>query len=318
MARSEQRGFRSDAIARPVDQPVLDVARSPVADVFASPVRSSAERRGWSRVLVEVHRAESWEGDACLPFNLVSLLLRPSQRLDCRLEDGPAHRLRPVVGDVMIIPAGRAHWGAWQGHMDFVLAYLAPEVLVQTVRDDGFDTDRSELVYRPQARDAHLASLLLALHSELVGPGEEDRLYVDTLAVQLAIRLLQGHGTAPLQLREYRHGLSRGKMRLVLDYLNTYMNRNIQLAELADLVQMSQFHFLRLFRASCGTTPHRYLVERRVEVAKSLLLQDDMSLAEVAYRLGFADQSHFSRHFRRITGAPPGRLRRASRPATGS
>jgi AraC family transcriptional regulator len=50
-------------------------------------------------------------------------------------------------------------------------------------------------------------------------------------------------------------------------------------------------------------------------VAKSILLRDDVPLAEVAYRLGFADQSHFTRHFRRITGASPGRLRRAHRPA---
>jgi AraC-like DNA-binding protein len=68
-------------------------------------------------------------------------------------------------------------------------------------------------------------------------------------------------------------------------------------------------------RVSCGKTPHQYLVERRVEVAKSILLRDDVPLAEVAYRLGFADQSHFTRHFRRITGASPGRLRRAHRPA---
>jgi len=318
MARFEQRGLPSDAIARPVDQRSLGVTRSPVADIFSSPVRSSAERPGWSRVLVELHRGERWEGNACLPFNLVSLLLHPPRRLDYRLDHGPVRRMRPATGDVMIIPSGRSHWAAWESHAEFMLAYLAPEVLAQTVRDDGFDADRFELVYRGQAQDAQLASLLLALHAALVGPGEEDRLYVDTIAVQLAIRLLQEHGTAPLQLREYRHGLSRVKMRLVLDYLNTYMDRNIQLAELARLVEMSQFHFLRLFRTSCGKTPHQYLVERRVEVAKSILLHDDVSLADVAYRLGFTDQSHFTRHFRRITGAPPGRLRRASRPPTGS
>jgi AraC family transcriptional regulator len=76
---------------------------------------------------------------------------------------------------------------------------------------------------------------------------------------------------------------------------------------------MSPYHFLRLFRDSSGLTPHQYLVYRRVEMAKSMLLRDDLSVAEVAQRLGFADQSHFTRHFRRLTGAPPGQLGRAIR-----
>src|SRR4029077_16862782 len=115
------------------------------------------------------------------------------------------------------------------------------------------------------------------------------------------------------RLRLFRHGLSRTKMRVVLDYMNAHLDRNIELAELAGLVDLSQFHFLRLFRLASGATPHHYLVRRRVEVATSILLHEDVTLAEVAYRLGFSDQTPFTRHFRRITGTPPGRLRRDRR-----
>src|SRR5262249_14684327 len=258
MGMRVERGPRRDVIAIPGDQLRAGSGDSPIADLFFPPVKSSAERPGWDRVLVELHRAESWEGAAFPPFHLVSPVLPPPRRLVCRLDGGRARSIRPPVGHMVIVPAGRSHWGAWEGHIDFLLAYLSPETLVRAVHDDGLDADRFELQYRPDARDPELGSLLLALESQLTGPGAEDRLYVDTSAVQLAVRLLQGYGTAPLRLREYRHGLSRVQLGVVLDYLNAYLNRNIQLAELANLVEMSPFHFLRLFRTSCGKTPHQY------------------------------------------------------------
>lgn len=310
--REEERGSPG-AIALPDAPRRPESARSPIAEIFFPPAMSSAERPGWDRVLVELHRATSWEGEARLPFHLVSLLLHPPRRLACRLDGCGVRSARPAAADIIVIPAGRSHWGGWEGRTEFLLAYVSPDTLAGAVRDEGLDADRFELDYRFQARDPQLVSLLLALESQLVRPATEDRLFVDTLGVQLAVHLLQAYGTAPLRLREYRHGLSRAKMRVVLGYLNAYLDRNIHLAELANLVEMSQFHFLRLFRLSCGKTPHQYLVERRVEVAKTILLREDVPLADVAYRVGFTDQSHLTRHFRRITGAPPGRLRRERR-----
>jgi AraC family transcriptional regulator len=315
MGVREEGGSRPGAIVLPDAHRRPEAARSPVADFFFPPVSSSAARPGWDRVLVELHRVESWEGEACLPFHLVSLVLRPARRLVCRLDGGRARSIRPAVAECSIIPAGRSHWGSWEGHNEFLLAYVSPDTLAGVVRDDGLEADRFELDYGFQVHDPQLASLLLALASQLANSGTEDRLYVDTLGVQLGVHLLRRYGTTPLRLRAYPHGLSRAKMRVVLDYLNAYLDQNIHLADLAHLVEMSPFHFLRLFRLSCGKTPHQYLVERRVEVAKTILLREDVPLADVAYRVGFADQSHFTRHFRRITGAPPGRLRRERRPA---
>ncbi len=308
------RASRPDMVALAEDRRRLAAAPSPIADVFLPPVLSSAARPGWDRLLVELHASDAWEGGARLPFHLVSFLLRPPGRLFCRLEGRPVRGGRPRIGDVTVIPAGRSHWGAWDGHAEFLLVYLAPDILARAVHDDGLDAERFDLEYCFQGHDAEMASLVLSLRSLLSSPGSEDRLYVDTLGVQLAVHLLRAYGTAPLRLRAYRHGLSRAQMRVVLDYLNAHLDRNIQLAELADLVELSQFHFLRLFRAACGKTPHQYLVERRVEVAKSILLRENVPLAEVAYRVGFADQSHLTRHFRRIIGAPPGQLRRERRP----
>lgn len=294
----------------------LDRARmaalSPVGDILP-PVLSSAERPGWNRVLVELHQAGEWEGQARLPYHLISLVLRPSPRACSRLEDGRVMSAATAPGDLIVTPSGGMHWASWKGGTDFLMAYLAPEALARAVSDDGLEAPQLEIAYRFRDQDPEIASLLLAMHAQLAGPAGEDQLYIDTLGVQLAVLVARRYGTAPLRLRPSRHGLSRAKMRIVLDYMNAHLDRNIELAELAGLVDLSQFHFLRLFRLASGATPHHYLVRRRVEVATSILLHEDVTLAEVAYRLGFSDQSHFSRHFRRITGAPPGRLRRDRR-----
>jgi AraC family transcriptional regulator len=276
---------------------------------------TSAARPGWDRVLVELHQVDAFEGVASIPFHIVSMLLRPPRQVHCRLEGGPILSSRLAPGDLIVVPAGQAHWGAWDDRNAFLLAYMSPDTLTRAVSDDGLDADRFDLGYRFQTHDAGIASLLFALRTQLANPGVEDGLYVDTIGVQLAVHLLRSYGTAPLRMREYRGGLSRAKLSLVLDYLNSYLDRNISLPELANLAEMSQFHFLRLFRASSGKTPHRYLVDRRVQVATSILLHEDVSLAEVAYRVGFADQSHLTRHFRRITGVSPGSLRRQRRPS---
>ena len=315
MARREQHGSRPDLrLIAEADRGTRSVA-SPLAGVLFPPLISSAARPGWNRVLVELHQASGWEAEARIPFHIVSMMLRPPPRLTCRLEGGRTVSGRLAPGDLVVVPTGRLHWGTWEDRAEFILAYVAPDVLARAVSDDGLDADSFDLDYRFQAHDPRITSLLLALRAQLGTPGAEDALYVDTLGVELAVQLLRGYGTAPLRLRAYRGGLSRAKLHTVLEYLNAHLERNIPLAELAGLVAMSQFHFLRLFHASAGRTPHQYLVERRVEVARSILLREDISLADVAYRVGFADQSHLTRHFRRLTGAPPGSLRRQRRPS---
>src|SRR5262249_37676641 len=270
----------------------LDAARSPIG-IFSTPLASSVERAGWERLLVELHRMPPGEGEARLPQLMLALMLEPARTVTGRLDGGRECSGRGAPFGIFIVPPGRSHWCAWTGSNTFLALFLDREAMVQAVRDDGLEPDRLEIAYRFLASDPDLASLALSLHDQLLDPDAEDRLYVDTLSVQLAVHMLCRHGTTPLRLRSYRGGLSRAKMRTVLDYLNGHLGRNVHLAELADLVEMSPFHFLRLFRESSGLTPHQYLVHRRVEVARSLLRRDDLSLAQVAHPPAFSHPTPF-------------------------
>src|SRR5262249_38255367 len=181
---------------------------SPVGEFFA-PVLSSAERPGWNRVLVELHQTGEWEGEKRLPFHLVSLVLRPSPRVATRLEGGRMHTEPTAPGHMFVIPAGCNHWASWKRGTDFISAYLAPEALASAVSDEGLDAPGLEIAHRAHVYDPELAAILLTMQGQLNGPNAEDRLFVDTLGVQLAVQLALRHGTAPVRLRSYRNGLSR-------------------------------------------------------------------------------------------------------------
>jgi AraC family transcriptional regulator len=102
-------------------------------------------------------------------------------------------------------------------------------------------------------------------------------------------------------------------LRRVEEFLIAHLADDIGLDDLAAIADLSAKHFARAFRQSTGMPPHRWLIERRIDRAKALLVGDDQSLAEIALTCGFADQSHFTAAFRKVVGATPGSYRRELR-----
>lgn len=93
-------------------------------------------------------------------------------------------------------------------------------------------------------------------------------------------------------------------------FLDDHLGDSVNLDDLARLASVSRFHFARCFRSSTGESPMAFLRRLRIERAKQLLESGDQPISDIALELGFYDQSHFSRHFRRIVGTTPGRYAR--------
>jgi AraC family transcriptional regulator len=102
-----------------------------------------------------------------------------------------------------------------------------------------------------------------------------------------------------------------GRERRVLAYIEEHLNETITLEELARVAEISPNYLIALFRQSMGVTPHKYLVQKRVERALALLRQKDSTLLEIAQQCGFQDQSQFTTIFRRYAGVTPGQFRRS-------
>jgi AraC-like DNA-binding protein len=156
--------------------------------------------------------------------------------------------------------------------------------------------------------DPPLARRLLDLHSALesndISLGDEEALndlFTALLARHAGVSPFASNGSAEPRL-----------VTRIRDYLAANMARRIRLAELSALVDRSACHLLRTFRRSTGVTPHQFQTQMRIQHAMALL-RSGHPVSDTALRVGFGDQSHFTRHFTRSIGVPPGRFARASR-----
>lgn len=103
--------------------------------------------------------------------------------------------------------------------------------------------------------------------------------------------------------------LPQRQLRQVIDYINDHLTEDLGLTKLAVLVHMSPHYFSRLFKQFTGLSPHQYVIRSRVERARKLLLLEKLSIAEIACHVGFANQSHLNRHFKRWFGVTPKAMR---------
>ncbi|MEL6573985.1 MAG: AraC family transcriptional regulator [Pseudomonadota bacterium] len=103
--------------------------------------------------------------------------------------------------------------------------------------------------------------------------------------------------------------LSPRAIAMLEDYIDTHLDEKIRLETLAALVNVSQFHFVRRFKATTGLPPHQFVIRHRLEKVKSYLQKSELSLAQIARCCGFSSQSHMSRLFRRYIGVAPANYR---------
>ena len=100
----------------------------------------------------------------------------------------------------------------------------------------------------------------------------------------------------------HKGGLASRALRRVMEYINEHLHDELSLAELARTAKLSPHYFATVFRAGTGMSPHRYVIERRIDRARDLLRRHDKTISEIAYAVGFSSQSHLTANFRRTTG----------------
>lgn len=209
-------------------------------------------------------------------------------------------------GDMLITPAKVPLFVRWEKPENCLQIRLSDRLL-KSVAEDTSRGDCDRLTLRPtfQSRQTEIEAIATLLLSDLRQPQPNGSLYRDSLANVLAIQLLRNYGDTRPQLVTYEGGLPYHQLSSVLDYIDAYLHRDIKLAELAQMLDMSPFHFGRMFKQSLGITPHQYLIQQRVERAKQLLKHSKQSIIDIALACGFNSHSHLSRQFRQVTGMPP-------------
>ncbi len=169
-------------------------------------------------------------------------------------------------------------------------------------------------VRRPSALDAEdpVISATIASLRTAAARGVDD-LYAESAATFLATHILIHHTPRRTLARvvNAQPGAETQRIRRVLAYIRDNHVRSVSLAEMAAVAELSSFHFLRVFTAATGTTPHRYLVMRRLDTAERYLRRSDLSVTEIAGLCGFSTPSAFSASFRARFGSSPAAYRRS-------
>ena len=278
------------------------------SDFTLRPPIASSSAQGWSNIVVErfhqptpgqltLHHSD--EHALCL-----CLAPRPFQLVQAR--EGKLHRGLHRKGDITLTPAGLSALEQWDGEDNYVRIRLTTEFVDRVVLEAlEMNPDQVSLLWEYRIRDPQIEHLGMSLLAELTNKGLGGRLYVDSLANILAVRLLRNYSTIVPRTRTYEGGLPEHQLKQVIDYIHDHLEQEIRLDDLAAQLDVSQFHFSRCFKQSMGMPPHQYVIQQRVEQAHKLLDVSELSLADVALQCGFSSQSHFGQWFRKLSGMTP-------------
>jgi AraC family transcriptional regulator len=185
---------------------------------------------------------------------------------------------------------------------------LDPVILSRVAEGLELDADRIELLEKRGGTDPTLEHIALALRAGVQSGAALDGMYGEALSTALAVHLLREYGAAVPRPKRRCGGLPHEKLVRAVEYIRDQLNADLTVSGIAQAVSMSPDHFTKLFKSSTGQTPHEYVVESRVRKAKELLTTGKFSISEAAFHVGFVDQSHLTRHFKRVFGLPPKRL----------
>lgn len=229
-----------------------------------------------------------------------------------RTGDGQRQEGLARPGTSWLVPAGTHETQLeLDGSTECLIMFLpAPMLEASALADYEIDPGKIQLAYAGGFSDPTLAHIGMTLRSLL---GREtrpvDRMLADGMRTALAAHLIGNYTVDRWQPPARTPSLDAKRLRRVLDFIEAHLGEDISLGDLAAEACLSPFHFSRLFADATGMSPHRYVIERRIQAAQKMLAGKQSSLAEIALRAGFGSQANFTRSFRKLTGFTPGQYR---------
>ena len=215
-------------------------------------------------------------------------------------------------GDLTVIPAGWRTRCWTRVPSDYLHIELGRELVNETAGDlVGGGSRDVELPCIFQFDDPICRELALSMLDEAEAEGEAARMYTESAAAVIALRLLRMRN--PIPGAAARSGLPARTLRRAKEFLHEEMGRNPGVRELSSVVQMNVHHFSRMFKRSTGLAPHQYLSSIRLERAKRQLSAGRGTMIQIAYEIGFSTPSQFSAFFRKRTGVSPSQYRQRLR-----
>lgn len=265
--------------------------------------------RQWESIAVEYSCMNAiGEFDFVMPKNTISVAFVPHDRVTWSVDGTSSQTTALPPGSVFLYSNRNFVWHYREQSSEYINITLDQNLLNQVAAENSVSTpvEIEHRVIFPDTTILHVAQLL---KSEIINGGLAGKVYTESLRNLLMVHLLRNYNRAVVKPQLENKLLDTFKLNQVKNFIEEHLAEDITIADMAAVVHISQFHFARVFKTTTGESPHRYLTQRRIERAKVLLSVTRLAVAEVAYRVGFYNQSHFTAQFRKLTGVTPKQYR---------
>jgi AraC family transcriptional regulator len=266
----------------------------------------TSRRSAWQGIEVQSHRQPPGEmPEHRTDQHIIAVQLRQKSLFCEQWLDGHKRVARLEVDTFTMIPANVTHRCIWNITAAATVLVLDPQYLAHVVHE-SVHPDRVELLPRFFQFDPVIQQIGGLLARELDTDLPNSQIYVDGLTTALSAHLLRQYCTVEQRIKDYKNGLSQYRLQQAIDYIQAHLAEDLSLDDIAAQVGMSRYYFCHLFKRSTGMSPYQYVIKCRIDRAKELLLfRQDCSIADVAFQVGFASQSQFTKHFKKWVGTTP-------------
>jgi AraC family transcriptional regulator len=225
------------------------------------------------------------------------------------IEGLPKSTLREFNCKLSFVPAGHRFYG-WQTPRVLTRVTYFYIDLQDPLFDPGPGIARPTISPRLFFFDQAVWDTALKLKAEIGNSDPGSRQYAEALSLVLMHELIRLERTASAAVRPLRGGLPAWRQKRLMEFIEEHLAAEISLTALAEIADLSLFHFARAFTQSFGVPPHQYHMGRRMDRARNLLQKPALSVTEIGIQIGFRETSSFTRAFRRFTGLTPTEYRR--------
>lgn len=274
----------------------------------------SGDSPAWADMFVQVFSRLKMQEPFLVPAvaePLVVWVMSGSALVEERDLGGEWSANRVSVGDFFLTRSPTPYQMRWraEGEEPFQVMHLYLSVpLFERVSEELFGKPAT-LQDISGGRDPMLTHLLSLIHRELIAEGKGSHLFIQGMAQSLAVHLIRNYAAGEADPAR-RTALPGFKLRRAVAFMDENLSQPFDLARLAEAVEMSAFHFSRLFKKSTGLSPSQYFIRQRIARAQQLLQETDTNIIEVGMSVGYSSPSHFAQIFRRETGLSPTHYRR--------
>ena len=231
---------------------------------------------------------------------------------DWRL-DGKLKRSHMRRGDIAILPKGIVNSAVWYDRSE-VLLLSVNSALVEKVAEETLNNNSIQIIPQRQVRDPQIVNIALALKAELESGCLAGSVYRDYLNNALIVYLLTKYSNRDrASNKNLEIDVTQAKIDRVKDYINDNLAENLNLSKIAEIANISIYHFARLFKQKTGYSPHQYIIICRIEKAKNLLSKTSLPIVEIAHNIGCSSQSNFTSLFRKQVGTTPQKYRQSKK-----